>query len=110
MEERNVLPDPPIPTTVSYRQLAAALRQAPAEPAPRAAGGDSIASEEREALETLLAAWCRSSHELLTALRSGGEAVAEGRSPRQLMALGALQAHLAMALQAHAGATGRQQE
>jgi hypothetical protein len=38
----------------------------------------------------------------LAMLQAAGPALGEGRSARQLMALGALQAHLAMALQAGA--------
>lgn len=103
MEERNTIPESQIPPSVSYRQLAAWMSHAPGETEPRQS---EAASAERQAFEALLAEWGRTGHLLLAALSKGGAAVGEGRSPRQLMALGALQAHLALALQAHAAATG----
>jgi len=107
MEERPITPDPQIPAALSFRELAVLLQQAPAEPAGKGSE-ENAASAERQALEALLAEWSRSSQRLLAALGRGGSAVTQGRSPRQLMALGALQAHLAMGLQAHAAATGPQ--
>jgi hypothetical protein len=107
MEERHSIPESRIPPSVSFRQLAELLHQAPGETTPIEAVGEA-ASAERLAFEALLAEWSRSGRQLLAALSQAGPVVEEGRSPRQLMALGALQAHLAMALQAHAGATGPQ--
>jgi hypothetical protein len=109
MEDLNPIHESQIPPSVSYRQLAAMLSLAPAEPASADPAASSL-SAERQAFEVLLAQWSRSGQQLLRALAQGGPVVAEGRAPRQLMALGALQAHLAMALQAHAAATGAQPE
>jgi hypothetical protein len=107
MEERSPIPETLIPPSVSHRQLAAMLREAPVEAHPE--GAPSTAGcPERQAFEALLAEWGRCSHQLLAALSRGDRVVMEGRSQRQLMALGALQAHLAMGLQAHAAATGPQ--
>ncbi|KEF43054.1 MAG: hypothetical protein ER33_02285 [Cyanobium sp. CACIAM 14] len=109
MEERNAIPESLIPQSISYRQLAGLMQQAPSEPEPAPSPSEG-ASLERQAFETLLAEWSRSGHQLLAALGRAGAVVGEGRSQRQMMALGALQAHLAMALQAHAAATGPQQD
>ncbi len=105
MEERNTSPESLIPASVSFRQLANLLQQAPGE-AERSLADASMASAERESFERLLAEWSRSGQRLLAALGNGGPAITAGRSPRQLMALGALQAHLALALQAQAAASG----
>jgi hypothetical protein len=85
-----------IPAAVSYRQLQSLAQAAPAEVAP----ATGAAGPEAVALEAALEAWSRASQQLLQALHQAGPAVAEGRAPRQLMALGALQAHVAMGLQA----------
>lgn len=97
---------PSFPESVSYRQLASWLKQAPPE---CGAQPEEPASPEEQNFDALLARWRQSGIELLAALKQGGPAISEGRSPRQLMALGALQAHLAMALQAGA-ASGRPPE
>ncbi|AFY30167.1 hypothetical protein [Cyanobium gracile] len=105
MEKRNNNTDSLVPASVSFRQLAAMLGKAPVE-AEQQGELPTAATAEREAFERLLAEWSRSGQRLLAALGNGGPATTEGRSPRQLIALGALQAHLALALQAHAGASG----
>jgi hypothetical protein len=108
MEEPNPAHDARIPASVSHRELAAWLRQAPAEPAPQAAeSAGSGAIEQDERTRELFAEWERCSRRLLAELRRAGPGVQRDRTPRQLMALGALQAHLAMAIQAHAASEGR---
>lgn len=108
MEETNPTPDATVPESVSHRQLTAWLRQAPAEPAPRSAdSAEDDASGQDDGTQELLTEWERCSRRLLAALRRAGPGVQRGRTPRQLMALGALQAHLAMAMQAHAASEGR---
>lgn len=88
-----------VPASVSYRQLQAWLS---------AADGAAHRQPADQPLEQLIADWTLSSQRLLAGLRQAGPAVAAGRSPRQLMALGALQAHLAMALQAGTASSGRE--
>ncbi|MFM7313948.1 MAG: hypothetical protein ACKO0M_12405 [Cyanobium sp.] len=85
-----------IPAAISYRRLQALAQAAPVEPAAGSASPDPT----DEGLEAALEAWSRSSHALLEQLQQAGPALAEGRNPRQLMALGALHAHVAMGLQA----------
>lgn len=85
-----------IPASISYRELQAFAQNAPAETTPVA----SAANHDSAAVEAALEAWSRASHQLLQTLQQAGPAVADGRAPRQLMALGALQAHVAMGLRA----------
>lgn len=85
-----------IPASISYRQLQNLAQSAPADVTPISASSDS----EMTNLDNALEAWSRASQQLLQTLQQAGPAVAEGRCPRQLMALGALQAHVAMGLQA----------
>ena len=85
-----------IPASISYRQLQNLAQSAPADVTPISASSDS----EMANLDNALEAWSRASQQLLQTLQQTGPAVAEGRAPRQLMALGALQAHVAMGLQA----------
>jgi hypothetical protein len=85
-----------IPASISYRQLQNLAQSAPADVTPISASSDS----EMANLDNALEAWSRASQQLLQTLQQAGPAVAEGRGPRQLMALGALQAHVAMGLQA----------
>lgn len=85
-----------VPASISFRQLQAYAQTAPVEPCSQLNSVDAQAA----ALEAALEAWSRSSQELLQRLQQNGPALAQGRSPRQVMALGALQAHVAMGMQA----------
>ncbi len=85
-----------IPASISYRELQAFAQTAQPEATPVIAAGDA----ESAALEHALETWNRASQQLLQNLQQAGPTLAEGRAPRQLMALGALQAHVAMGLQA----------
>lgn len=85
-----------IPASISYRQLQALAQNAAAEH-PAIGSADS---QDTAALDAALEAWSRASQQLLQTLQQSGPGLAEGRAPRQLMALGALQAHVAMGLQA----------
>jgi hypothetical protein len=83
---------PSFPEAVSHRQLSNWL----------SAAAQSGSLSQQEAFRAQLQSWSQSSQQLLAMLQTAGPAVGEGRSTRQLMALGALQAHLSMALQAGA--------
>lgn len=85
-----------IPAAISYRDLQVLAQTAQPESTPVSPAG----APESAALDQALEAWSRASQQLLQTLQQSGPAVAEGRAPRQLMALGALQAHVAMGLQA----------
>ncbi|CAK6695448.1 hypothetical protein I1E95_01545 [Synechococcus sp. CBW1107] len=87
----------PVPQAISHRQLITLLQSA----APDAPIIEGDADEERnDELEELLRSYGQVSQRLLQALQQRNGALARGRSPRQLMAIGALQAHVTMALQA----------
>lgn len=88
-----------IPASISYRELQVLAQNAPAETDPIA----PEAPHDSAAVEAALEAWSLASQQLLQTLQQAGPAVADGRAPRQVMALGALQAHVAMGLQALAG-------
>jgi hypothetical protein len=73
-----------IPASISYRQLQALAQSAPADAAPL----DGTSGCEPTALDSALEAWSLASQQLLATLQQAGPA------------LGALQAHVAMGLQA----------
>jgi hypothetical protein len=83
---------PSIPEALSHRQLSRWL----------SAAAEAGSHPQTEAFKAQLQSWSQSSQQLLAMLQGAGPAVVEGRSTRELMALGALQAHLTMALQARA--------
>ncbi len=111
----------PVPEAISFRQLAA-LRQAAlesersaepsapaspdasstpaAQPGRLAPGQPQSAGSELAELEQLLAAYEQVGQRLLQQLSRQGTALAQQRHPQQLMALGALGAHIRMGLQA----------
>jgi hypothetical protein len=87
----------PVPESISHRQLMTLLQTA----VPDAVKVEAEAQGGRgQEFEALLRAYGQVSHRLLQELQKGDGSLAEGRSPRQLMAIGALQAHVHMALQA----------
>ncbi len=111
MEDRPAIPEPSVPASISYRQLAEWLQKAPAEAEPAQPSPEAPAEPSAdESLEAVFTSWARSSRQLLEVLQRQGKALSQGRSPRQMMALGALQAHLAMALQAHAASSRRAED
>ena len=83
---------PSIPEAVSHRQLSSWL----------SAAAEAGSLPQHEAFSAQLQSWRQSSQQLLAMLQAAGPTVGDGRSTRQLMALGALQAHLTLALQAGA--------
>lgn len=87
----------PVPQAISHRQLITLLQTA----APDASMVEGGAEEDRsDELEELLRSYGQVSKRLLQALQQRNGPLGKGRSPRQLMAIGALQAHVTMALQA----------
>ncbi|MCP9800143.1 hypothetical protein [Synechococcus sp. RedBA-s] len=86
-----------VPHAISHRQLITLLQAAVPDASMVECGGEEDRSDE---LEELLRSYGLVSERLLQALQQRNGALAKGRSPRQLMAIGALQAHVAMALQA----------
>ncbi|MCP9927762.1 hypothetical protein [Cyanobium sp. CH-040] len=94
-------PIQPVPEAISHRQLAHLLQSAVADPAAaEASGGDGVEGGSSPELDALLQAYGELSVRLLKAFEGAGDELARGRTPRQLMAMGALRAHAHMALQA----------
>ncbi len=94
-------PIQPIPDAISHRQLAQLLDSAAVESGtPEVNDGREAGADRQRELEALLQAYGRLSVQLLKALEGNTQELARGRSPRQLMAMGALRAHAQMALQA----------
>lgn len=94
-------PIQPIPEAISHRQLAHLLQSAVAEPAAAHLDEGQMGGVERNRdLERLLQAYGQLSVQLLKAFEGAGDTLGQGRTPRQLMAMGALRAHAHMALQA----------
>jgi hypothetical protein len=87
----------PVPQAISHRQLITLLQTAVPDASMVEGGAEEDRSDE---LEELLRSYGQVSQRLLQALQQRNGALAMGRSPRQLMAIGALQAHVTMALQA----------
>ncbi len=88
----------PVPEALSHRQLMALLQTAVPEAASPVADAEADGARP---LEAVLRGYGEASQRLLEALEQQGErGLAQGRSPRQLMAIGALRAHVQLALQA----------
>ncbi|MEB3271154.1 MAG: hypothetical protein VKJ44_05860 [Synechococcus sp.] len=87
----------PIPASISFRQLQSYALRARTDRQPDTAAAVDPAAQ---ALEAALESWNRSSQELLRLLQQAGPTLGQGRNPKQLMALGALQAHVSLGLQA----------
>ena len=90
---------PSTPEALSHRQLADWLRHAPRE-AALTQSGQSIPSDQAARLRQLLGQHERLSQLILQELADQGESLQESYSAPQLMALGALAAHLRLGLQA----------
>ncbi|MCP9820098.1 hypothetical protein KBZ18_11430 [Synechococcus sp. Cruz-9H2] len=86
-----------VPQAISHRQLITLLQTATPDTPMVESGAEADRSDE---LEGLLRSYGQVSQRLLQALQQKNGALAKGRNPRQLMAIGALQAHVTMALQA----------
>ena len=54
--------------------------------------------EERETFDCLLEEWASTSMKLLSTLKEKPDYISKGKSPQSIMALGALEAHLRMAV------------
>ena len=90
---------PPAPESISHKQLKKLFSQAKKD-----FNGTSDqynpSTEEKEKLEKLLFTWATASKELLKGLRECNSSLSELKCPNSLLALGAMEAHINMALQA----------
>jgi hypothetical protein len=88
----------PIPDAISHRQLCAWLKDAAPEPQAAAA---AVQPDTPAELDAVLDAYGQLGGRLLQLLQGHQEEeLSSGRTPRQLMALGALRVHAQLALQA----------
>ncbi len=88
-----------IPESISHKQLNSLLGSAPKKPVT-GHSRETLFDQKQEAFETLLSNWTKVSKELIFELNNKNDYVIEGRNPQSLMALGALEAHLNIAIQA----------
>ncbi len=86
------------PESISHKQLHALLSQAPKEAYAPNKEENLLAEEEK--FKELLTHWQAISKELLLTLKPKADSYLKGRSSKSIMALGALEAHLTMAIQA----------
>jgi len=89
----------PMPDSISHKQLHSLMKTAEKE-MHNCKMRRRTTSEEQEAFEELLTRWAALSQKLVQALRHKHDVIIEERTPRSLMALGALEVHLNMAIQA----------
>ena len=89
----------PLPDSISHKKLNSLLTASQKEQLA-SDSNTSFDQEEKEAFEQRLMRWSSLSQKLLVELNNKYEYLIEGRSSKSLMALGALEAHLNMAIQA----------
>ena len=87
------------PEAISHKQLNWLLSKARKQPV-HAQEQTNLLSKEQKAFEELITEWQSLSQELLNKLNKKHDYVVETRSSQSLMALGALEAHLRMAIHA----------
>ena len=89
----------PTPKSISYKQLNSLLTNARKQPV-NFQEPTNIISKEQKAFNELITDWQNLSQELLNQLSTKHNYLVEERSSQSIMALGALEAHLKMAIHA----------
>ena len=89
-----------LPNSISYKQLDSLLKTAK-QVANNSGRENNTLSSEEEAFLNLLISWSTVSKELIEKLRQKHANIFHEKSPKSLMALGALEVHLNMAVEAH---------
>lgn len=90
---------PPAPESISHKKLKKLFSHAKKDLTGTAADY-SPSTVEKERLEKLLFTWATASKELLEGLREENSSLSELKGANSLLALGAMEAHINMALQA----------
>ncbi len=90
---------PPVPESISHKKLKKLFSDARKD-FNATTEHSSQTSEEKQKLENLLLTWATSSKELLRALKEENHCLSELKEANSLLALGAMEAHINMALQA----------
>ena len=88
-----------IPTSISHKQLNKLFINAHKE-FPLNKNAEHDFSRDKEAFNQSIKDWEDSSKELLSFLSQKKKYITEGKSPNNLRALGALEVHISMAIQA----------
>ena len=89
-----------LPNSISYKQLDSLLKTAK-QVANNSGRENNTLSSEEEAFLNLLISWSTVSKELIEKLRQKNSNIFHQKAPKSLMALGALEVHLNMAVEAH---------
>ena len=90
---------PPIPESISHKELKTLFSQAKKD-FNQASDHYIPSSEEKERFEQLLLTWATTSKPLLKVLSDESSSLPDLKGPNSLLALGAMEAHINMALQA----------
>ncbi len=88
-----------LPNSISHKELNKLLKKASKENPPLKAQKDSEITE-KEVFNQLLSSWSDKSKQLLSMIKKKEDIVNKDRKSESIMALGAMSAHLNMALQA----------
>ena len=89
---------PSVPNKISHRDLKSLLNSAFKDSQIVESDQDVVA--QPDAFEELLSGWAQTSQQLLEVLKDKDSHYFKHLKPKQIMALGALQAHLTLAIQA----------
>ena len=90
---------PPVPESISHKKLKQLFSNAKKD-CNGTADDFNPSTEGRERLEKLLFTWATASKELIEGLREESSSLSELKGENSLLALGAMEAHINMALQA----------
>ncbi len=91
----------PVPESISHKNLSSLMVKAKKElNVVQAANDKTYCSSEKDDFETLLLSWKSISKEVINKLKNHGDKFVDNRTPKSLMALGAMEAHINMAIQA----------
>ena len=88
-----------IPTSISHKKLNAFFVKAHKE-FEKKDGQSNLYSDKSEEFNNLITKWSLSSEELLAGLNANKKYLNKDKNPNSLMALGAMEVHIKMAIQA----------
>ena len=94
------------PDSISHKELAALISSAGKDAKSES---DLSVSEERKEFEKILNSWDEISKQLISFLDFNQEKILEGIEPQSAMAIGVLQAHLSISIQASEASKKSQQ-
>ena len=89
----------PIPNSISHKQLNSFIKSAYKESSLNETKDDGLSTEEKK-FNDLKSTWSKLSKDILFNLDQNKKNLTKGKNPNSLMALGAMEVHINMALQA----------